>query len=218
MMKPLRNNRLEIKTSKLVRVAILAATVLGFGNAAQAALVSCPASFTTNPTAKVEDATGLLTAANACQYTTPPDSSNVASIANINAAGFFGFSDWTLNTGNLQVDPSNDQNGTWAITAANFAANDYIIVFKDGSDTNLIAFRFNELFSNGVWSSPFADPPFDVPNTKDVSHYTIAQRGGTEPPCEVDCDPQELPEPGNVALFGIGILGAAAAMRRRRKQ
>lgn len=39
-----------------------------------------------------------------------------------------------------------------------------------------------------------------------------------EPPCEVDCGPQELPEPGNIALFGIGILGAAVASRRRRRQ
>ena len=44
-----------MKTSKLITAAILAASVLGFSNSAQAALVSCPSSFTTDPTAKVED-------------------------------------------------------------------------------------------------------------------------------------------------------------------
>ncbi|MGH8855048.1 MAG: hypothetical protein ACREWI_12300, partial [Telluria sp.] len=62
---------------KLVRLAVLAATLLGFGNAAQAALTPCPAAFITNPTAIVENAAGTATAANACQYITPADQSNV---------------------------------------------------------------------------------------------------------------------------------------------
>ncbi|MES2758928.1 MAG: PEP-CTERM sorting domain-containing protein [Pseudomonadota bacterium] len=199
--------------NKLLKIAVVAATVFGFGSA-HAALMNCPASFVTNPTAKVENAGGTATAVSACQYLTPADPSNVASISNINAAGFFGSTNWTLNPGNLQVDPTNDQAGTWAITAANFLLNDYIIVFKDGQDTNLVAFLFNEQFMNGTWTTPFTNPPFDVNNPKDVSHYTIAQRLG-ESPCTVNCGPQEVPEPSNVALFGIGILGAAAALRRR---
>lgn len=216
-MRALGLNQLEIKTGKLLNIAILGVTLLGLGNSAQAALVSCPLSFTTNPTARVEDPTATTTAASACQYISPSSPSNVANATNINAAGFFGFSDWTINAGNGQVDPSNDQTGTWAITAADFASNDYIIVFKDGQDTNLVAFLLNELYSSGTWSSPFSNPPFDVRNTKDVSHYTIAQRTA-EPPCQVNCNPQELPEPGNIPLFGIGVLGLAAAIRYRRRQ
>lgn len=211
----------EMKTSKLITAAFLAVSVLGFGNYAQAALISCPSSFTTDPTAKVEDATGTTTAASACQYVSPPDPSTVASISNINTIGFFGTTTWTLNGANGQVDPANDLAGTWSITGADFANFDYIIVFKDGANTNLVAFLFNELFSNGVWSSPFTDPPFDVNNPKDVSHYTIAQRAAGEPPCDPatqDCGPRELPEPGGLALISLGLFGAALASKRGRRR
>jgi hypothetical protein len=212
----------DMNVGTWLKVGVLAATLLGVGNSAQAALVSCPASFTTTDP-KVENLAGDATAASDCQYLTPADPSNVASIGNINAAGFFGTSTWTLNTGNGQVDPSNDQFGTWAISDADFVTYDYMIVFKDGSDTNLIGFLFNEQFENGSWSSPFTNPPFDTNNgrTKDVSHYTIAQRAGVEVPCNPDiedCGPREVPEPNGIALMSLGMIAAAAVFRRRRSQ
>jgi hypothetical protein len=207
-----------MKTSKLLAVAVLAATVLGFGNSAQAAVYTrndCPTSFTTDPTAKVEDSTGTTTAASDCEYLTPPQANFIATIENINDAGFFGFSDWTYNAAKVDLVPASTT-GTWAITAADFVTYDYIIVFKDGGDTNLVAFLFNELYVNGVWTSPFENPPFDVNNPTDVSHYTIAQRTTGEPPCEVDCGPREIPEPNGLALMSLGLLGAAFAVQRRR--
>ncbi|NEX63533.1 PEP-CTERM sorting domain-containing protein [Noviherbaspirillum galbum] len=195
-----------MKVNSLLKAAVLAAAAFGV-QAANAALVSCPSSFVTDPTAKVEDSTGTHTAASACQYLTPADSSNVASISNINAAGFFGHSDWTGNGSNLQIEAASSA-GTWAITGANFAANDYIIVFKDGSDTNLVAFLLNELYSSGTWTTPFTSAIFNFngnSQSHNVSHYTIAQRS----------NPSRVPEPAPLALLGLGAL--AFTMARRRK-
>lgn len=183
--------------------------------AAQAALVSCPSSFTTDPTAKVEDSTSTTTAASACQYLDNPDNNNVANLANINAAGFFGTTDWAVNSGNLQVGPGG-ASGTWAITGADFANYDYMIVFKDGNDTNLIGFLLNELYSNGTWTTPFTEPPFDFNGNSrahDVSHYTIVQRED-----DGEGPGNEIPEPGILGLLGIGLLGYTTARRRSPKK
>jgi hypothetical protein len=177
----------------------VAAGLVSLAAPSYAALLDCPAGFSAGLTAKVENTTGTATAANGCQYLDPPDQSNVAKLENVNAAGFFGYSDWQSN-GQTQLSGagSTGQSGTWSIASADFAAFDYMIVFKDGSNTNLIAFAFNELFSSGVWSSPFQNPPFvDLKDgqTKDVSHLSIFRRGE-----------HQVSEPGMVVLFGLGLL------------
>ncbi|QOY95323.1 PEP-CTERM sorting domain-containing protein [Massilia sp. UMI-21] len=201
--------------NKQIIQAVVVLSALVTGQAAHAALVSCPASFVTDPTAKVENSTGTTTAASACQYLDNPDSSNVANLANINAAGFFGTTDWMVNSGNLQVNAS-ASSGTWAITGADFAAYDYMIVFKNGNNTNLVGFLLNELYANGAWSTPFTSPPFNFngnSRSHDVSHYTIVQRED-----DGEGPGNEIPEPGILGLLGIGLLGYSVTRRRPLKK
>jgi PEP-CTERM motif len=189
------------------------AALVSFAAPSYAALVSCPASFTTSPTAKVEDGTGTLTAVNACQYISPPDNNNVANLDNINDAEFFGFDDWESNA-QMQMEGAGNvgNSGTWAIANVDFAAFDYMIVFKDGANTNLVAFLFNELFASGVWSTPFTDPPFSLPGNSTAagnSHLTIVRReggGGGE---------EQVSEPSVLALLGLSLLMLGFVRRRK---
>jgi hypothetical protein len=196
-------------TGLLGGAAVLALTTFGLPTTqASAALLSCPASFTTDGTAKVHDGTAAKeTAAGACEYIDPPDQSNVASEANVNAAGFFSTTTWDAVV--LQQDV-NGQSGLWSIPSVDFDAFDYMITFKDGSGTNLISFLLNEEFSSGGFDSPFTDPPFAGANSKDISHFSIFSREG-----EIEPPPPGIPEPASLALFGAALAGLALLRRRR---
>jgi hypothetical protein len=197
--------------SPAIAIALTSLAVLP--GIAQADFISCPTSFIADGTAKVHDGSGapLLTAVNDCQYITPPDENNVASEGNLQ--GFFGFNDWDVwDNSVLQVN-ANASSGTWVIPDVDFAAFDYMITFKSGAETNLVSFLFNELFASGGWDTPFTEPPFEFAGavtSRNVSHYTISRRedgDGGGPPALI-------PEPGTLALLGLGMLSLGLVATR----
>ncbi|WP_270935211.1 PEP-CTERM sorting domain-containing protein [Falsiroseomonas oryzae] len=206
-----------MKAQWLGAAALVALALTAGPQQAQAALVGCggtagvgvfPPVTSADLLGKVTNAAGTATAVSSCQFIYPADNNTIANIATINATGFFGFSDWVDN-GQTQLD-SNAASGSWSIADVDFADRDYIIVFKDGAGTNLTAFLFDESVSNGLWTTPFVSPPFDVgAEGKEVSHYTIAYR------LDGNTNPDAVPEPASLALFGLGLLGLGAAGRRR---
>jgi len=202
---------------KSVFAGSLLAAGLALGGAAHAAMIdfnlnACPDGFTTDGTAKVTIGDEEnSTAASACQYLTPADPGNVASISNINEAKFFGTSDW-LDNNQTQIGGTeaglSGQSGTWMIENADFTQFEYMIVFK-GGPTNLTAFLFNGLALSGDWFTPFTKEIFQPPGegkseSFDVSHLTIAKRDATP-----------VPEPATLLLLGAGLLGLAVIRRRR---
>lgn len=180
---------------------------MGFASPGHAALISCPASFTADGTAKVMHSAGTQSAASACQYMSPANNSTVANVATVNANAFFGHTDWIATV--VSQANANSLTGTWTIAGANFAAFDYMITFKSGAGTNLTSFLFNEEASNGTWSTPFTDPPFDLPGNSvshEVSHYSIFARS----------NPTQVAEPATALLLGAGLLGLGVIARRRK--
>jgi len=195
------------KQCGLATAAITALLTLGLAGEASAALISCPAAFTTDGTANVTTGTvARVSAASLCEYLDPPNNSTVANATNVNAAGFFGVNTWSATAVN-QVN-ANSTTGSWSLAGANFSAFQYMITFKDGSGTNLVSFLLNGASSSGSWFSPFTNPPFTQLNgnqTKAVSHFSIFQSAIT----------QQVPEPSTLALLGVGF--AIAMVRRRQK-
>jgi PEP-CTERM motif len=180
------------KKNFLVSTAILLFGTLGFVSPASAVLVDCAGSLS------------HVTSSTACQYLSPPDNNNVANATNVNAAGFFGSTDWTGVPGWLQMGPGGAA-GTWDIGSLT-AGLTYMITFKDGADTNLISFLITA--ASGSWTTPFTEPPFDFSGgstVHNVSHFSIFSRG----------TPTNVPEPATLGLLGISLFGVTLVRRRR---
>ncbi len=195
------------KTSSLSMLAV-AATVL-FAASAQADTVNCPT--TTNepggPYTRYVSVTNAL-AGGGCWYgegnlITSGQQYNVPSGLSLIEKDVVGQPG--ANTGTLQYTTSNGTNGTWTAAASAWTGSNLYLGFHFGGGQGTpdwFVVQLQPTFTTGNWSlNNF--PGITVP-LNGLSNIYLFGSPGTH-----------VPEPASLALVGLGLLGLAAAGRRK---
>jgi hypothetical protein len=182
------------------------------------------------------DISGKVTGSTDCLILTPLDgavndvtSNKPISDYIVNMENFFGFSSWAFD-GKYDISSQQPtdglgyfsftgggQAGTYTRLVTPSPDTQFMFVMKDGAGTNLVAYLLSPLASSGTYSSPFTNPPFAAPGAtairaKDISHisvYFLTDPGGPG---------TGVPEPGTIAMLGLGLLGIGLVSARRKSQ
>ena len=215
--------------TKWLPVAAVAATLWASGmTGAQAAVCTAVNSYT-NPDAQVTDsvacgdgtlsandsATEVRTAENASGY----NLNWLDFVTKVDSGGGSTTSSGSSSLGTLSFTTNAAQtSGTWSLTTSlSLAANDFLLVLKDGSVDQAAPRWFWFILAEpsssftcatgvtlcGTWSMYGENG-----NIKQISH--ISAYYATSRP------PQEIPEPGPLGLLGLGMVGLWYARRRVR--
>jgi hypothetical protein len=113
-------------------------------------------------------------------------------------------------TGALSLTGIGLTGGTYDVSLANwFQFSELMIAFKSGEgqlDPDWAAFLLTPLVLSGTWS---------IEGRQSLSHANLYGRLTGTPYCTTpDCTPRQVPEPGSLALMGLGLIGLGFGARK----